>query len=53
MIKFILGVIVGAVIATIGFEGVAHYAEKAAVIADHSVAKAVVIAKEAAHEANK
>jgi hypothetical protein len=46
MIKFILGVVVGAVIATIGFTGVAHYAEKAAIIADHGVHKAIVIAKD-------
>jgi hypothetical protein len=46
MVKFILGVVVGAVIATIGFSGVVKYTEKAAVMADHGVAKAVVIAKE-------
>jgi hypothetical protein len=46
MVKFILGVVVGAVVATIGFTGVVHYTEKAAALADTGIHKAVKIAKD-------
>jgi len=46
MIKFILGVVVGVVISTIGFSGIAHIASKAAPVVDTQVSHAQAYLKE-------